>query len=235
MKTYQLLMLLTLLCGLFSCTQDNSSTDIHTSDLIGHWNITVPSGLQFIEFISDTKVLIGDRGAIGDLDTSQHYYHDYDLSIDNEVINLPSGCKMINLNLQYDRLTFEFTNPTTGYTLNYYADRVRDENLQNPEINILNKAWITSEENGQPIKDELKKLAYFSKASIYFLKDIAEDDLQMYSWEWDATEEELCYRNYQRPTLIPQVTCLDFIDLREDRAIFEVDGNYIMMVPSEEI
>jgi len=193
MKWYQLPMLLTLLCSLYSCTQDNDSPDIHTSDLIGHWNITVPSGLQFIEFISDTKVLIGDRGAIGDLDISQHYYHDYDLSINNEVINLPSGCKMTNLNLQYDRLTFEFINPETGYTLNYYADRVRGNTTQNSKINLLNKTWITAEE-----------------------------------------KEELCYKNYQRPTLLPQQICLDFIDLREDRAIFEVDGNYIKMVPSGE-
>lgn len=231
MKTYQLLTLLTLLCGLFSCTQDNSSTDIHTSDLIGHWNITVPSGLQFIEFISDTKVLIGDRGAIGELDISQHYYHDYKISTDNEVIHLPSGCKMTNLNLQNNRLTFEFINPETGYTLNYYADRVKDNTPHNSEINMLNKTWITMEENGQSIREELKKIAYFSKAGIYFLKDYTVDDMQMYSWEWNATEEELCYKNYQRPTLIPQITCLDFVDLREDRAIFEVDGNYIMMIP----
>jgi len=234
MKWYQLPMLLTLLCSLYSCTQDNDSPDIHTSDLIGHWNITVPSGLQFIEFISDTKVLIGDRGAIGDLDISQHYYHDYDLSINNEVINLPSGCKMTNLNLQYDRLTFEFINPETGYTLNYYADRVRGNTTQNSKINLLNKTWITAEENGLPIREELKKIAYFSKADVYFLKNLTEDNLQMYSWEWHAAEEELCYKNYQRPTLLPQQICLDFIDLRDDRAIFEVDGNYIKMVPSGE-
>jgi len=230
MKFYQHLSLLCLLFGICSCTQEDVS-HIEHSQLIGHWDISVPSGLQFIEFISDSEVLIGDRGAIGEMNVSQHYYQKYNLSQINQIVDLPSGCKMTNLHFCNGRLTFDFINPSTNYEQSYFAYKKTNSDFDNQSSDKLNKTWVTIEENGQPIREELKKMAYFSKAGIYFLKDMFDDNLQMHSWTWNEAEDELCYTAYQRPTLIPQETCMDFLSLKEDRAIFEVDGNFIEMVP----
>lgn len=231
MKFYQLLLLLSLLCICSSCTQEESTQDIRHDQLIGHWDISVPSGLQFIEFISDTEVLIGDRGAIGEVDISQHYYQEYNLSNTNQIVNLPSGSMMTNLNFEHGRFTFDFINPTTGHERKYYAFKASEKAHQSTQSELLNQTWITIEENGEVIDEENQKLAYFSKAGIYFLKDLTTEDIIIYNWEWNEALDEVCYTPYQRPMFIPQVTCLEFLDLREGRAVFEVQGNYIIMVP----
>jgi len=77
MYSYQLAALLCLVLGMISCSSSDFSDHINHAELEGHWNITVPSGLMFVEFTSDQKVLIGDRGAIGEKDISLHYFQEY--------------------------------------------------------------------------------------------------------------------------------------------------------------
>jgi len=198
-------------------------------ELVGHWDITVPSGLMFMEFISDNRVLIGDRGAIGEQDVSKHYFQDYTFT-DNEVINLPLGCKMVNIEIAGDRMTFVFLNEAKGYRQEYTAHKGDATALTDKDTDMVTQTWITTEQNGKTIAPENQKLAYFSKAGIYFIKDMNEDNLQLFSWNWNSSfDNHLCYTPYQRPTFIPQESCMNFIELTDSYSIFETDGLIIKM------
>jgi len=204
MNSYQLLAVLCLVLGLCSCSSEDFPQDPTQSDLIGHWNITVRSGLQFVEFIEGGKILIDDRGAIGTPDISKTYYHDYKLKEGAEVIDLPSESRMTDISIKGDRMTFVFINDLTGYRMPYTAYRVEAEYEEENRIELLSQTWITVKENGIQLTPENQKVAHFSKAGIYFIKDLNDDEVQLFSWQYsEGTErEQICYTKYQRPTIL---------------------------------
>ena len=79
MRLYQLAFLLCLLLvTVMSCsTEEDRPVQIEQSDLVGQWDVTVRGALLFIEFTEDNRVLIQDRGAIGQPDSTIYYYQDY--------------------------------------------------------------------------------------------------------------------------------------------------------------
>jgi len=229
MYSNQLAALVCLLFGMISCSTENISNQITHSDLEGHWNITVPSGLMFIEFTPDNRILIGDRGAIGAKDVSQHYFQDYKLTGNDIIAGLPFGCQMEEVLIQGDRMTFVFKNPSTGYSQPYSGERMVSD--EDPQTRILNQTWVTTAENGSPIAEESKKLSYFSKTGIFFIKNITDSDLQMYSWEWTG-DKELCYTEYQRPVHIPQPECMSFMELTETSTSFSIGKDRFTIQPT---
>jgi len=231
MKLYQLLAGLAMLLGICSCGLDDGIEPLSSSDLIGHWNISVPSGLQFVEFIDNDKVLIDDRGAIGTTGISKRYYDSYSLDLSERVIQLAATCRMEEVSVDRDRMTFVFVCKSTGYRMPYTAHKILAENEKINRTEVLSQTWITTEENGKTLAAEDQKIAYFSPAGIYFLKNVALDDIQLYSWSWsDGVEsEQLCYTPYQRPTFIPIETCINFIELTDSHALMDINGSIIKM------
>lgn len=226
------LALLCLVICFCSCSTENTIPEIEEEALLGHWNITVPSGLQFIEFISNGRVLMGDRGALGTMDVSQHYLHTYQLNGVNGVEGLPSESRMDNVIIEGDRMTFDFINPQTGYKMPYTAYREDKFGEGSPVTSRLNQVWVTTEQDGQPITEQNKKTAYFSKAGIYALTNPSSGVIDMFSWDWsNDSQDELCYSRYQRPTMVPQETCMKFKIITSEVAIFEV-GNLTLRLES---
>jgi len=224
--------LLAFLCllGIVGCTKDDSSSDIMHNDLIGHWNISVLSGLQFIEFTPNNGVLIDDRGAIGVRDISKHYLQQYNLK-DNVIIDLPSGARMEDVVIHGNRMTFTFVNPAKNYSQPYTAYNVSMSDDLGPKVNTMAQAWITTTENGRPLKPAYQKVAYFSKVGIYALKSLKDENVQLFNWHWgNSTGDQICYQKYQRPTLVPELTCMNFGVLTNSEAVFEVQGDIIEMV-----
>lgn len=235
MKCSQLLLLLGLLLCLASCSSEFEQPELQQEDIIGHWNLTVPSGLQFIEFISEGKMLIGDRGAMGQMDVSKHYLQDYTFD-SGHVTGLPAGARMENISVIGDRMTFDFINTEKGINYEFTAYREDEFGTSNLKINMLNQVWETVEQDGQPISKQNKKVAYFSKAGIYALTNPMTGQVDMFSWEWDEnSDNELCYEEYQRPKMVPQQNCMTFKIITEAVAIFEVDGMTIRLEAKQEI
>lgn len=87
MNFYKLLALLFLTWSISSYTTEDLTSDIQQSDIIGHWDITVPTGMMFTEFSPDNRVLTGDRGTIAGQNASNHYFQYYALENGNEVID----------------------------------------------------------------------------------------------------------------------------------------------------
>jgi len=186
---------------------------------------------MFMEFTDEHKVLIGDRGAIGTIDISQHYYQDYIISGD-QIVGLPSETRMEDIEIRGDRMTFTFYNPQTEKKTPYTGIRVT-ELMEDKQTALLNKTWVTVTENELPVADEDKKMAYFSKTGIFFIKDFGSEKLNMFSWEW-RNEVQLCYTEYQRPQFVYDPTCMSFSLLLEEQVKFYVDGDNIMMEPGFE-
>ncbi len=229
MNSYQLFGLLCLLLSICSCTTE-SIPEINHSDLIGHWDVTVPSGLQFVEFTSDNRVFIGDRGALGPLDISNHYYQDYRLNENDEVENLPADSKMTEISIIGDRMTFRLVSP--DYDQQYVAYRKAAKKMDD-KTEMINQSWLTVAENGQLLDPMDQKLSYFSKANIFFIKDMDDLEYHMYSWRWnDEHDQYLCYTDYQRPSFIPRETCMSWYELSSEKATIEVDGIIISLVPT---
>ena len=232
MRLYQLAFLLCLLLvTVMSCsTEEDRPVQIEQSDLVGQWDVTVRGALLFIEFTEDNRVLIQDRGAIGQPDSTIYYYQDYKLLENNTIEGLPGNSVMSEITVSGDRLTFFFSNPTNGHRLKYYGQRVEETEIEDLS-SLLNRTWITVLENGEPILPEYQKISYFSKTGIFLIKDFSDSGLHMFEWEWNDYSQ-ICYTEYQRPQFIPQPICMSFLILEEDFAEFEVGGRVIRIEPT---
>ena len=182
MRLYQLAFLLCLLLvTVMSCsTEEDRPVQIEQSDLVGQWDVAVRGALLFIEFTEDNRVLIQDRGAIGQPDSTIYYYQDYKLLENNTIEGLPGNSVMSEITVSSDRLTFFFSNPTNGHRLKYYGQRVEETEIEDLS-SLLNRTWITVLENGEPILPEYQKISYFSKTGIFLIKDFLDSGLHMLS------------------------------------------------------
>lgn len=128
MNFYKLLALLFLTWSISSYTTEDLTSDIQQSDIIGHWDITVPTGMMFTEFSPDNRVLTGDRGTIAGQNASNHYFQDYALANSCEVADLALRSEMIDIEKIVNRMTIESINKTKGYRQEYSARNSSFEN-----------------------------------------------------------------------------------------------------------
>jgi len=231
MNSYRHVFVMCMILCMCSCASDYSP-DLDHSNLTGYWDMTSLSGLMFMEFTSQGKVLIEDRGAIGVKDVSKHYYQEYVIE-DNAIKGLPGGCSMEDIEIRGDRMTFAFVNPEVDYTLLYSADKVEDLMADDATL-LLNREWRTVEENNVPVAAADQKESYFSRRGIYLLKTMEGDAMEIFNWDW-TREGQICYTKYQRPQFIPDKICLNFTELTEDQAVFYIEGNEFMLIPTEDI
>ena len=238
MNILKLLSIACLLLYISSCTTEEelplpNSKSLSHSQLIGHWNITVPTGLMFLEFMEGNQVLIDDRGAIGPERVSTRHLERYE--IDQNVIRISNDCFMSNITFSGDNMYFTFLNKNSGRSTPFQGKKIIMDDMAEP-TRLLTQPWKTIEENGQPISQEYQKIVHFSEAGIYLIKDIYQDNIELFSWEWaeDTDHKVLCYTHYQRPMFIPEELCIKVRSLTEEEAWFDIAGNIIRMEPFED-
>jgi hypothetical protein len=222
-----------MLWAISSCVPDDlTEQQIVQSELVGHWDVTTLSGLMFVEFTPDNRVLIHDRGALGPRDQSAFYFQDYAFSDHKTIEGLPDNSRMTAITVLGDQLSFVLENPTTGYRLQYFGERV-EKISQDAYTQLLSKTWVTVEENGIPLQEADQKLSYFSNTGLFMIKEKQEKDISLFAWQW-TTENQICYTEYQRPRLLPDPICMSFVTLSEDIVEFIVDHNLIKLEPTVE-
>lgn len=229
----RLVILICMLWTISSCVPDDlAEQQIVQSELIGHWDVTTLSGLMFVEFTPDNRVLIHDRGALGPEDQSAYYFQDFTFTDDKTIEGLPNNSQMKEITVLGDNLSFVLENPTTGYSLQYFGKRM--EKISNDDYTqLLSKSWVTVAENGILLEEADQKLSYFSETGLFMIKEKNEDDISLFDWKWTA-ENQICYTEYQRPRLLPDPICMSFITLSDDVVEFFVDRNLIKLKPTVE-
>jgi len=226
------LLLLMSTCSLEEELPSSSNRSISDTKLIGHWDITVPTGLMFLEFMEGNQVLIDDRGSIGPQRVSTRYFESYE--IDQDVIRFSNGCEMQKVTFSEDKMYFTFLNKNSSSNTPFQATKITIDDMEEP-TRLLTQPWKTIEENGQPIAQEYQKIVHFSEAGIYLIKDVYQDNIELFSWEWaeDTDYKVLCYTHYQRPMFIPEELCIKVRSLTEEEAWLDIASNIIRMVPFE--